>query len=226
MSRIHLMSVVLGGTLLFGMAGWMAGCGEHGAPLGVPMYRAVARPGTPTPLQLFNTNCAGCHGTDGKGSGARGLADARWWASVSDEQVLAATANGCGVLMPAFAVSAGGMVPDEQLADAVPAWRSMWGEGGGTAPQGWRVQPGNAARGESLYASQCASCHAVGAEGGITDPMYIALMSDQALWNGIVFGRVDLGKPGMDTPARDAADIVAWLASKRPAWAAAGGSNQ
>ncbi len=222
MSRSPWVSVVLGGALLAGMAG----CGDHGAPLGVPMYRGVDRAGALTPLELFNTNCAGCHGTDGRGSGARALADARWWASVTDEQVLTATTSGCGVLMPAFAVSAGGMISDPQLANAVPSWRSMWGEGGNAAPQGWKVQLGSAGRGESLYASQCASCHAIDAEGGITDPMYIALMSDQALWNGIVFGRKDLGKNGMATTARDAADIVAWLASRRPAWATASGVNQ
>ncbi|MDA0803049.1 MAG: c-type cytochrome [Planctomycetota bacterium] len=205
---------------------FLAGCDEHGAPLGVPVYRGVDRASAPTPLELFNTNCAGCHGTDGHGSGARALADARWWASVTDAEVLQVSTNGCGVLMPAFAVSAGGMVPDQQMVDAVPAWRSMWGEGGSAAPQGWKVQLGSAVRGEILFASQCASCHAVGGEGGITDPMYIALMSDQALWNGIVFGRPEFGKNGMSTTARDAADIVAWLVSRRPAWATAGGMNQ
>lgn len=202
---------------LMGIALLLAACDDAG----VPMYGQSSIGASATPRDVFNTNCAGCHGTDGAGAAARALRDPRWWATITDAQVVAAATHGLGIMMPAFTVSGGGMLPDSVLADAIPAWRSMWGEGGSAAPQGWAVRAGDAARGAQVFSAACASCHAVDAPGGITDPVYLALASDQALWSGVVFGRPDLGKAGMDLPARDVADVVAWLASRRPAWAAA-----
>lgn len=212
------------GLVSLGLTLALAACGDEG----VSMYGHSSVLPAPTPLELFNTQCAGCHGTNGGGSGARALDDARWWATITDAQVLAAASHGVGVMMPALAVSAGGMVPDATLSQAIPAWRSMWGEGGSAAPQGWAVQLGDAKRGEQVFASHCASCHAIDRAGGITDPIYLALVSDQALWSGVVFGRPDLGKQGMDLSAREVADVVSWLASRRPTWATGsfGGATQ
>ncbi|MDA1008818.1 MAG: c-type cytochrome [Planctomycetota bacterium] len=168
---------------------------------------------------MYETNCAGCHGIDGGGSSARPLDDPRWWATVTDAQVVHVVSSGCGVLMPAFSKSNGGSLDDATIPPMVSQWRARWSKPNTTpAPSGWLVQQGDPTRGAALYTTACQRCHPTGAAGGITDENYLALQSDQALWNGIVFGRPDLGKVGLDISATDSADIVAWLGSKRPAW--------
>jgi mono/diheme cytochrome c family protein len=58
--------------------------------------------------KLFKDNCAKCHGKDGRAKGlhgrlvgARNLTNAKWQASVQDEQIIAAIKKGPGA-MPSF----------------------------------------------------------------------------------------------------------------------------
>src|SRR5258708_9829865 len=65
---------------------------------------------------LYTANCAGCHGADGKGGAARGLADPVFLRIADDATLRGVTANGVpGTAMPPFAQTAGGPLADHQV---------------------------------------------------------------------------------------------------------------
>jgi cytochrome c oxidase cbb3-type subunit III len=214
------------------------------AAIAVAMVNACGRlPGQPAPsarlespsqiadfARLYNENCAGCHGADGRFGAALPLNNTAYLALVDDASIRKAIANGIiGTSMPAFAVSSGGILTDDQITAIVNGIRSRWGAKArlveGTPPyQSSKV--GDAAQGAELFADYCASCHGSAGTGGpagaITDPSFLALYNDQTLRTLIIAGRPDLGHPGWSDyspkPALDSAqvsDIVAWLAAKR-----------
>ena len=60
--------------------------------------------------------------------------------------------------------------------------------------------------------------------GSITDPAFLALMSDQTLRTVVIAGRPDIGQPDWrnDLPGhpmsdQEVTDVVGWLSSQRPA---------
>src|SRR6185436_13950713 len=62
---------------------------------------------------LYQQNCAGCHGHDGKGNTALALANPVYLAVASDDTIRRVTSSGIhGSLMPAFAKSSGGTLTD------------------------------------------------------------------------------------------------------------------
>src|SRR6476659_5267804 len=76
---------------------------------------------------LYAQNCAGCHGKDGKGNSALGLANPVYLTIASDDVIRRATASGIkNSLMPAFAKSAGGTLTDEQIDIIVREIRTHW----------------------------------------------------------------------------------------------------
>ena len=182
---------------------------------------------------LYATNCAGCHGTEGRGGAAPGLANPTYQAIASDDVLRHAIANGIPrTPMPAFARRAGGMLTDAQVDVLVTGMRGQWANPPATA--GLEIPPyadrstGNAERGRELFATGCATCHANDSEGGrrassIVDGSYLALVSNQGLRTTIIAGRPDLGAPdwrgnlpGQIMTSQDVADVVAWLAAQRP----------
>src|ERR1700747_1755376 len=65
---------------------------------------------------LYQQNCVGCHGQDGKGNSALALANPVSLAIASDDVIRRAAASGVrDSLMPAFARSSGGMLTDDQI---------------------------------------------------------------------------------------------------------------
>jgi mono/diheme cytochrome c family protein len=84
-----------------------------------------------------------------------------------------------------------------------------------------------------VYATFCARCHGAdgtggGSGGSIVDGSYLGLVSDQALRTVVLVGRPKLGMPdfrslvpGRTMTAPEVADLVAWLAMKRPTLAGA-----
>jgi cytochrome c oxidase cbb3-type subunit 3/ubiquinol-cytochrome c reductase cytochrome c subunit len=76
---------------------------------------------------LYSLNCAGCHGADGAGNAALGVANPVYLAIANDDTVRRAIASGVrGSLMPAFAKSAGGTLTDEQIEILVREMRKRW----------------------------------------------------------------------------------------------------
>jgi cytochrome c oxidase cbb3-type subunit III len=182
---------------------------------------------------LYGSNCAGCHGADGKGGAAIALADPVYLAVVDDATLRRVASDGIqGTSMPAFARSAGGMLTDKQVDLMVSGMRERWSRPdalqGGVPPPYSSAESGDGVRGAEVYATHCQSCHGASGRGGqrassIVDGSFLALLSDQELRTIVILGRPELGAPdwredlpGKPLSAEDVSDVVAWLASQRP----------
>lgn len=182
---------------------------------------------------LYERNCAGCHGSEGKGGAAIALGDPVYLA-IADEAVLrdAATNGIPGTSMPAFAQSAGGMLTAKQIDVIVGGIRERWSKSdvlrGADPPPYSSSEPGDTSRGSQVYAMYCSSCHGPEGRGGqkassIVDGSFLALVDDQELRTIVIVGRPELGAPdwrgdipGKPMSAKDVSDVVVWLASQRP----------
>jgi cytochrome c oxidase cbb3-type subunit 3 len=182
---------------------------------------------------LYGRNCAGCHGSEGKGGAAIALGDPVYLAIADDEVLRGAATNGIpGTSMPAFAQSAGGMLTDKQIDVIVGGIRERWSKPnvlqGAIPPPYSSSQPGNVSRGSQAYTAYCSSCHGAGGRGSekassIVDRAFLSLVDDQELRTIVIAGRPELGAPdwrndipGKPMSAQDVSDVVAWLASQRP----------
>jgi cytochrome c oxidase cbb3-type subunit III len=141
-------------------------------------------------------------------------------------------ANGVpGTAMPPFAQSAGGSLTDRQIDILIAGIRKSWAgaaDAAAGAPPYSSSTPGHSNGGAQVYASNCQSCHGPDGKGGkagsIVDPSYLALVTDQYLRTIVIAGRPELGHPdwkhaaaGHPLSPQQVSDVVAWLASKRPA---------
>ena len=185
----------------------------------------------PAVAALYDRQCAGCHGRDGRLGAARPLNDPVYLAFVSPERIRRVVADGVpGTAQPAFARSAGGVLTDEQIESLVQGLLATWSRRGTLRDESippYAPTPGNPERGRAVYAAACASCHGAEGTGGpkgrsIVDPSYLALVSDQHLRTTVVAGRADLGMPdwrgqiaGRALSPAEISDVVAWLGTKR-----------
>jgi mono/diheme cytochrome c family protein len=180
---------------------------------------------------LYTQQCAGCHGRDGRLGAARPLNDAVYLALAPAPRLRQVIAEGVpGTTQPAFAISAGGTLTDEQIDTLVQGLLAAWSRpdvapGVGVPP--YAAKLGDPERGSAVYAAACASCHGADGRGGpkagsIVDPSYLALVSDQHLRTTVIAGRTDLGMPdwrgqvaGRALAPQEISDVVAWLVTKR-----------
>jgi len=221
--------------LILGVVGFsaLALCGCANAP-GRPGPGEM--PVVPGEISDFSTlyaqNCAGCHGSEGKGGAAIALANPVYLAVADDAILHRATASGIpGTSMPAFAQSAGGMLTTKQVDVIVNGIRERWSKPAifsRTGPPPYSSSsPGDSARGSEVYATYCSSCHGSAGRGrqkasSIVDGSFLALVSDQELRMIVIAGRPELGAPdwrsdvpGRPMTAQEVSDVVAWLASQR-----------
>ena len=181
---------------------------------------------------LYAENCAGCHGTEGRGGAAIALANPVYLAIADDTAIRRVIANGVrGTAMPAFSDSAGGMLTDAQIDLVAKEIRSRWSKAGildsASAPPYVPKTSGDAHRGEAAYKTYCESCHGPsgcgsGKGSAITDDSFLALVSDQGLRTIVITGRPELGAPDWrgnvavkPMSDQEVTDVVAWLASQR-----------
>ena len=213
------------------------GCGQlPGRPKPGP---EVPRPDSVVDFAtLYRQNCSACHGADGMNGPSYPLANPTYQALV-DEQVLhQAVVNGVpGTLMPAFAISAGGSLTDQQVDALVHGMRTAWYKPGAlegaNLPAYKASTTANSGHGQQVYTSHCASCHGEGAgapntgiegkAGSILDPAFLSLVSDQVLRTVVIAGRPDIGQPdwrsvqpGHPMSDQDVTDVVGWISSQRP----------
>jgi cytochrome c oxidase cbb3-type subunit 3 len=181
---------------------------------------------------LYGTNCAGCHGQDGKNGAAVPIGDPVYLAIADDAAIRRVVANGVpGTAMSAFAQSAGGMLTSAQVDALVSGIRAHWAKPDvlrGQDPPPYAAEHGDPSRGANVFTVYCASCHGADGRGGprassIVDASYLSLVSDQHLRTTVIVGLPDLGAPDWraDVPGKpmshqDVSDVVAWLAAARP----------
>ena len=210
---------------------WLcAGC----QPPGKPSSAAIAL--KPEEVRdfavLYQQNCAGCHGQNGNGNTAIGLANPVYLTIATDDTIRRITSGGIpGSLMPAFAKSAGGMLTDDQIEILVRGIRTRWARAGEvpdvTPPSYSPTEAGSATRGAGVYTTFCASCHGPEGKGttkgsSIVDDSFLALVTDQDLRTTVIAGRPDLGQPdwrncvqGRPMTEQEITDVVAWMVSQR-----------
>jgi cytochrome c oxidase cbb3-type subunit III len=206
-----------------------AGCGQAAS-------KTKVEPGAPNTnpngefRTLFAENCAACHGEEGKGGAAIALNDAVYQVIADDAVIRNAIINGGpGTASPAFGQAAGGLLKDEQIATLVKGIRA-WARPealGVQFPHYAAERAGDAARGEKVFQTFCASCHGADGTGtkfagSIVDPSFLALASDQDLRTIVIVGRPELGAPdwrndmpGQPMSDEQITDVVAWLAMHR-----------
>lgn len=176
---------------------------------------------------LYQQNCSACHGANGRNGPSYPVANPTYQALVNQQRLRQVVANGePGTLMPAFAISAGGSLTDQQVDAVVRGMRAAWYKPGTLeAPPYEAAKAGNAIHGQQVYATYCASCHGkTGSKAGsITEPAFLSLVSDQVLRTVVIAGRPDIGQPDWrnDLPGhpmsdQEVTDVVAWLSTQRP----------
>jgi cytochrome c oxidase cbb3-type subunit 3 len=181
--------------------------------------------------ELFDTNCRACH-SNGRTLGASISMNNPPYVAVAPKEVVhKIIEEGVpGTAMPAYSAKAGGMLTDEQiniLVDGIYLWAKGREAPADNLPP-YSAALGDAERGESIFAQDCANCHGSDGEGvkgkagSVVDPAYLSLVSDQYLRSVVIAGRPELGMPGFRdyvagkpmTP-EEISDVVAWLSSRR-----------
>lgn len=174
---------------------------------------------------LYNTNCAACHGTNGRNGMSVSLSNPAYLAYAGEKNIAAITAAGIpGSLMPAFAKASGGLLTDEQVQilahGMVTGWADTGSLHGGTPPAYLGQTKGDPTRGQALYRAGCLHCHA-DTRGSLLDPTYLALITDGGLRTLIITGVPEQGMPnwqgygGGPLTDQTVADLVAFLSSHR-----------
>jgi mono/diheme cytochrome c family protein len=195
--------------------------------------------------KLYATNCAGCHGADGKLGPAPPLNDALFLSIVPDDQLFRVVKEGRpNTLMPAFAREKGGTLTKEQVDVLAKGIKSRWATADRPkgdhpnylAPEG--SDAGDKKKGEDVFMRACASCHGDHGQGSkiagaVNDRAFLALLSDRVLRRYVITGRPDLGMPdyagtkgrGDDfkpLTEREITDLVALLSE----WRISGSTNE
>lgn len=224
--------MLLSGTFLLLFT--QAGCHAPGKP---QSDSEVKRPDQildyPT---LYASNCAGCHGVQGRQGAALSLNNPVYLATAGLENIQRITAVGVpGTMMPPFARSSGGMLTDQQISILAQGMMKSWGTDSTMQALPYAASSaGDAERGEASFTTFCARCHGADATGtpgngrrlgSLVDPAYLALVSGQGLRSIILAGMPSEGMPdwrsdGTGTNARamtdgEVTDTVAWLTAHR-----------
>lgn len=165
--------------------------------------------------EIFETNCASCHGTEGRSpqQGVPMLNSPRVLAVADDDYYLDIITHGRkGSDMPAW-----GKVLEPTQIQSLTAYVRSWSPLEADRSKIAR-KAGSFGSGRSLYRANCAPCHGISGKGGIGSTLrsnsFLALASDSFLRDTIVRGRSHTAMPAAHNLAhRDISDILAYLRS-------------
>jgi len=206
---------------------------------GEPRYEVTKSPAGNADVgdTVFIQSCSGCHGVNGEGLSGPALSSPEFLAYASDGFLLGTMSLGRdGTEMRPVRRSPQSIVDltVEQLEDVLARLRA-WEQDPPDAELAHRfVVPWNLARGERLYASNCAGCHGVDGRAELDEPGqtsawapalnnqgFLASATDGFLQATIINGRVDTamrafgqGSQGLvDLSDDDVNDIVSFIRS-------------
>jgi mono/diheme cytochrome c family protein len=182
---------------------------------------------------LYKENCAGCHGSAGRGAVATPIGLPEYQALVDEATQLDIVTKGVPhTAMPGFSHKAGGFLTDQQIAALVKGMRASWlsqSVAAGQTPPYSDSTAGDSATGTSVYETSCSNCHGkvggpTGQSGSVLNTSYLALVSPQGLRTVVIVGRPDLNMPGWRSvnpshplSEKEVRDVVAFLLSHRSA---------
>ena len=119
---------------------------------------------------LYGSNCAGCHGRDGRLGAARPLNDPVFLAVIGKDKLRDTIANGVPrTAMPAFAKNAGGGLTDQQITMLANQMNAQWSrpqEFAAVALPSYSADLGDPKAGNAVFQNNCASCHGEDGVGG------------------------------------------------------------
>ena len=180
---------------------------------------------------LYGSNCAGCHGRDGRLGAARPLNDPVFLAVIGKQKLQDVIANGVPkTAMPAFAQNAGGGLTDQQITILANQIEERWSrprDFTAVALPPYSADLGDQKAGETVFRAYCASCHGEEGAGGskagsVVDPSFLALVSDQSLRTSVIAGRSDRGAPDWRSYSSahpmaplEISNVVAWISEHR-----------
>jgi cytochrome c oxidase cbb3-type subunit III len=178
---------------------------------------------------LYERMCFVCHGRAGEGYAADeapALSQPNFLASVSDEYLRSAIADGRrGTTMSAWAVARGGPLSREDI-DAIIGFLRSW-QRGRPAALDERPVLGVASRGGDVFARECARCHGLLGVGGpevhVGNPELLATAGNGFLRYALRLGRTGTAMPGFERKlgAAGVEDLMALLRSWQSAAPAA-----
>jgi cytochrome c oxidase cbb3-type subunit 3 len=199
-------------------AALVAACVASGSlECGGPQMTVAERRGGET----YRRMCAVCHGAQGEGykaDQATALAHPAFLASVSEGFLRRAITDGrAGTTMSAWGLQRGGPLSAADV-DAIVALLHSW-ERGPRAVLDESALGGDAARGEAIFAGECARCHGAKGTGGpfvnIGNPDFLATAGNGYLRLAIREGRAGTAMPafGRKLGAEGVEDVLAWVRS-------------
>ena len=148
--------------------------------------------------EIYNEQCASCHGTNGEGGVGTALNDKKLLQNTHDDRFFAIVRAGVpSTQMPAWSVDFGGPLTDEDIRSTVAYIRS-WEA---TAPV---IEPvvfePSAAEGAVIFESTCATCHGnngIGSEfaPAVNDTALLAAADNEQLAALLQYGKPAQGMP-------------------------------
>lgn len=169
--------------------------------------------------ELFQANCASCHGEQGQGVDAPALNNLALLRNTSDETLFDLTTNGVpGSEMPAWGQARGGPFTIEEIRQIVAYLRSWEPTAPDLGEERMQVDP---QRGARIYAATCVVCHGENGQGGtapaLNDPVKLQQFDDAWYAETIAQGRPSQGMPvwGSVLSPQQIGDLVALIGAWR-----------
>jgi mono/diheme cytochrome c family protein len=148
--------------------------------------------------EIYNEQCASCHGTNGEGGIGTALNNKSLLQNTPDDIFFSVTRSGVpSTQMPAWSVDYGGPLTDEDIRSTVAYIRSWEATAPELEPE---VFEPSAEEGALIFNTNCATCHGEDGVGTgfaptVNDSAKLAMTDEEWLREMLQFGRPALGMP-------------------------------